>query len=469
MIDGLKPYPAYKDSGVPWLGQVPSNWNVTALRALTLVKKGRQPSRLFGPERPSGGVPYLSMNYMRSSRQEPTEFAVPEPGLVIADTGATLLLWDGANAGEFFLSRGGVVSSTSALVTPQGIASDYFFYACQIVEPHLRALTVGMGIPHVDGNVLKNLRVPVPLQIEQSAIVRFLDHADARIRRYIRAKQKLIKLLEEQKQVIIHRAVTRGLDPNVQLKPSGVEWLGHVPEHWDVQRLGRIAKVFNGATPSRMEPAYWSAGTIPWLSSGKVNDWLVQTPSEMVTDRALLECSISIVPKGAVIIGLVGQGKTRGKSALLGIDTCINQNIAAIVPADELDGKFILYFLTAFYAVLREYGRGGNQEALNCQIVSNWRVPIPTKGEQSEIIADIGSTLRGVIDAEQRIGKEIKLIREFRTRLIADVVTGKLDVREAAAKLPAEALEVEPLDEIEDALQDDSTADDIEAEAADAA
>src|SRR5207249_3263917 len=168
----------------------------------------------------------------------------------------------------------------------------------------------GATVESIEHEYLANSRIPLPPLPEQAAIVRFLDHADGRIRRYIRAKQKLIKLLEEQKQAIIHRAVTRGLDPNVRFKRSGVEWLGDVPEHWEVVRLGRIATVFNGTTPSRIQPAYWQNGSVSWLSSGKVNDYIVETASELVTERALKECSISIVPKGAVIIGLVGQGKT---------------------------------------------------------------------------------------------------------------------------------------------------------------
>jgi hypothetical protein len=113
--------------------------------------------------------------------------------------------------------------------------------------------------------------VPLPPLVEQAAIVRFLHHADRRIRRYIRAKQKLIKLLEEQKQAIIHRAVTRGLDPSIRLKPSDVEWLGEVPEHWEVWQIGHFSQVGNGSTPSRGNLAYWVGGHYPWLNSAYAN------------------------------------------------------------------------------------------------------------------------------------------------------------------------------------------------------
>jgi type I restriction enzyme S subunit len=186
-----------------------------------------------------------------------------------------------------------------------------------------------------------------------------------------------------------------------------------------------------------------------------------------VTERAMRECALSIVPSGAVIVGLVGQGKTRGKSALLGLDACINQNLAAIVPRRDVLGMYLLYFLTAHYKTLRQFGRGGNQEALNCEIVANWRVPIPAEGEQRAICSRLDGCFAEHRTAERRVAEEIKLLHECRTRLVADVVTGKLDVREAAANLPHELDEAEPLDDADAQADDEGTAADdpgVEAE-----
>ena len=286
----------------------------------------------------------------------------------------------------------------------------------------------------------------LPSLLDQTAIVRFLDYADRRIQRYIRAKEKLIALLEEQNQAIIHQAVTGHVDvrtgrPYPAYKLSGAEWLGEVPTHWTTRKLGQIAKVFNGATPSRARPVYWADGTVPWLNSSKVNEEVVVEPSELVTERALRECSISLAPSGAVVLGLIGQGRTRGMSALLGIDAAISQNLAAIVPDAILGGPFLHRLLTAFYIHVREMGRGGNQEALNCDLVSRMRLPIPPLLEQVEIAGSIESTLVKLRDSSEETMEGVSLVGEYRTRLIADVVTGKLDVRAAAAALP----EVDPL------------------------
>jgi type I restriction enzyme S subunit len=153
-------------------------------------------------------------------------------------------------------------------------------------------------------------------------------------------------------------------------------------------------------------------------------------------------------------MGMVGQGKTRGMSAFLDIDACINQNLAAIVPRRGLDGHFLHYVLTSFYKPIREYARGGNQEALNCEIISSLRVPFPKLEEQNAIVRYLDHTLRETLLAKQNAQHEIDLLREYRTRLIADVVTGKLDVR--GVELPA-------LDEA-NVLDDTDTAEDAEAD-----
>lgn len=462
MIDVPKSYPAMKDSGVPSLGQVPEHWEVRRLRNAAEMRVSNVDKRTNDDEQPVRLCNYVDvykndriktgMAFMRATatRDEIERFRL-QPGdvLITKDSEA----WNDIGIPALVQEADDDLISGYhlALLRPFSgrVEGNYLFRALQSTgvacQFHVEANGVTRyGLSH---SGIKSIWLPVPPLPEQTAIVRFLDYADRRIRRYILAKQKLIKLLEEQKQVIIHSAVTRGLDPNVRLKPSGVEWLGNIPEHWAIQRLGRVSKVFNGTTPSRMQPAYWQGGTVPWVASGKVNDWLVESPSEMVTAQAVRKCSLSLVKKGTVIVGLVGQGKTRGKSALLGLDACISQNLAAIVPRRDLSGTYLLYFLTAFYKTLREFGRGGNQEALNCEIVANWRIPIPSEREQFEICSRLNKQLGESRSAERRIVLEIGLVQEFRTRLIADVVTGKLDVREAAARLPDESGETELLDE----------------------
>jgi type I restriction enzyme, S subunit len=128
-----------------------------------------------------------------------------------------------------------------------------------------------------------------------------------------------------------------GLDPSVPMKDSGVEWLGEVPESWVVGRLGYYGTVNNGTTPSMANRDYWLDGNVPWLSSGEVNQGEVIIPSKFITIKALAECSLRLLPEGAVIVGMIGQGKTRGMSAILRITSTINQNLWSML--DRMDGS----------------------------------------------------------------------------------------------------------------------------------
>ena len=185
------------------------------------------------------------------------------------------------------------------------------------------------GLTHTG---ILSVRTPLPPLPDQRAIVRYLDHVDRRIRQYVAAKRKLIALLEEEKQAIVNRAVTRGLDPNVPLKPSGVDWLGDVPEHWETVRVGHFSKVGNGSTPSRANAAYWTDGVHPWLNSSSVNQGIIVSADQFVTNLALRECHLPRLRPGSVLVGITGQGKTRGMAAVLDIDATINQHMAFITP-----------------------------------------------------------------------------------------------------------------------------------------
>ncbi len=471
MTADLKAYPAYKDTS-SWLGLVPQGWEVRSLGSMSSSRSERRRPDLplLSVVREKGVIPRSSMAEGENHNVIPEDLSnykvVRQGDLVINKMKA----WQGSLG---IAPQEGIVSPAYYVYQLQGITQD-FAHVLFRSRPYVAffgrvsdGVRVGQWDLSIDG--MKRIPVPIPSEDEQVAIVRYLDHANRKIKRYIRAKKKLIGLLNEQKQAIVRRAVIRGLNPDVKLKASGVEWVGDIPTSWHMRKLGQIARVFNGTTPSRMHSAYWDGGTIPWLSSGKVNDYVVETPSQLITERAYKESSVSIVPRGSVILGLVGQGKTRGMSAWLNIDACINQNLAAIVPGREVDGRYLQHILTAFYKNVRELGRGGNQEALNCDIVSRLRIPLPPLDEQIALRERVEREVDGIVRMQRRVEREIALVQEYRTRLVADVVTGKLDVREAAAKLPDLAPEAEPLDEVEDVLQDDSATEDELDEVAEAA
>ncbi|MBM3553471.1 MAG: hypothetical protein FJX45_17405 [Alphaproteobacteria bacterium] len=237
MIEGLKPYLAMKDSGVPWLGDVPEHWQVGRLKSsmANVVEQTnvRQSTELYVAlehvESWTGRIRNAASDVAFDSqvkrfRTGDVLFGKLRPYLAKVARPTS----DGVCVGEFFVLRPHV-SQASAPYIEQLLRSSPIIDA-------VNSSTFGAKMPRADWGFVGGMAIVLPPLTEQGAIVHFLDHADARIRRYIGAKRKLIKLLEEEKQAIIHRAVTRGLDPNVRLKPSGVPWLGDVPEHWEVKR-----------------------------------------------------------------------------------------------------------------------------------------------------------------------------------------------------------------------------------------
>jgi type I restriction enzyme S subunit len=457
MIDGLKPYPAYKDSGVPWLGKVPEHWTVRRLKSS--VRNVIEPTAA----RRSGDL-YLALENVESwtgrirradsnmpfdsqvKRFRPGDilFGKLRPYLAKVTRPAT----SGVCVGEFLVLRPNELEASAPYI-------EQVLRSKPVIDA-VSSSTFGAKMPRADWHFIGSMAIALPPLPEQTAIVRFLDHTDRRIRRYIRAKQKQIKLLEELKAAIIHRAVTRGLDPNVRLKPSGVEWLGDVPEHWEVRRLrSLVERIDQGVSP---QAENYLADDRSWgvLKAGCVNRGLFREE-----EHKRLPASFSIDPNLAIEEGDVLISRASGSPNLVGSVGRVKSLRYRLILSDKtfrlvfrqcVDPDFMVLAMNSRY--YREQveqaisGAEGLANNLPLSSLRGFRFAIPVElSEQRGIAARVceaTSTLQGAVIRAER---EISLLREYRTRLIADVVTGKLDVREAAARLPDEAEDPEPLDE----------------------
>ena len=294
---------------------------------------------------------------------------------------------------------------------------------------------------------------PLP---EQTAIVRFLDHADRRIQRYIRAKQKLITLLEEQKQATIHQAVTGQIDvrtgqPYPSYKDSGVEWLGDVPEDWEVVPLRRVTlDSCDGPFGSGLKSSHYTEEGIRVvrlqnIGHGEFKD----SDAAFISPKYYSSLGDHSVISGDVLIAGLGDNNHPAGRACVAPENII----PAMVKADcfrfrlnqtRIQPRFTALQLTATAPVTSALlSTGATRQRTNLQATSGRAIGIPSVPEQNLIVKYITAEVSGIEDAQVAVQREIDLLREYRTRLIADVVTGKLDVREAAAELP----EVDPLAE----------------------
>ena len=448
-IANLNRYPAYKPSGVEWLGEVPAHWEVLRLGAL-LQERGEVNSHghvdnVLSVLRDRGVIPYSEKGNIGNKKSEDiTRYKVVRPDDIVVNCMNVII-------GSVGLSRyTGCLSPVYYVLTRRSEDDAHRYLSAYFrTKPFQKSLVrIGNGIlahrMRIPMELLKCEPFPRPPACEQIAIVRFLDHAERRIRCYIRAKQKLIALMEEQKQAIIHQAVTGQIDvrtglPYPAYKPSGVAWLGAVPAHWVVRRIGSFSKVGNGSTPSRNNSAYWSNGKYPWMNSASVNQGTVTKTDQFVTDAALRECHLPRVPANSVLVGITGQGRTRGMAAVLAIEATINQHMAYIAPdKNKMLSQYLCMFLGAAYRELRAISSasGSTKGALTCEDIKSFGVALPSMGEQRELLLATKRELASVEGYKTLARREIALLREYHTRLIADVVTGKLDVREAAARLP---------------------------------
>ncbi|MBK8462291.1 MAG: restriction endonuclease subunit S [Nigerium sp.] len=339
-----------------------------------------------------------------------------------------------AHAGDLVINKMKAWQGSLGLAPVDGIVSPaYFVFAADFAVPRfgeylLRsrpyvakfgAASDGVRIGQWDLNIprMRNIEVLLPPTEEQAAIVRYLAHANARIDKAIAAKRRLIALLEEQQRVRVRSLLTGSV--------------------WPLWPLGRLGRMGNGSTPSRSNPAYWDGDT-PWLNSSVVNLGVVDSADQFVTAAALTECHLPIVEPESVLVGITGQGKTRGMSAVLRIRATINQHLAFITPrAGRMRADFLHLALTAGYDELRRIsdGNGGTKGALTIADLKAFKVPLPTLDEQRRLVMDVSESAAETVLAVEKTRREIALLQEFRTRLVADVVTGQLDVRAIAATL----------------------------------
>ncbi len=444
----LKPYPEYKDSGVPWLGVVPAHWNVRKLRGMLrrVTERNRPDLPLLSVVRERGVIRRDTSTRDENHNFIPDDlsnYKVVRPGQFTMNK---MKAWQGSYG----------VSQYEGIVSPAYFIFDLaevtgrFFHTAIRSQAYVPAFTqasdgVRIGQWDLSEPRMREIVFAIPPLPEQTAIVRFLDHADRRIRRYIRAKQKLIKLLEEQKQAIIHRAVTRGLDPKVRLKPSGVEWLGEVPEHWEVSRVKNeflclnrhripLSATERGAMTIRRYDYYGASGVIDKVDEYLFDDDLLLI-AEDGANLVLRNLPLAIIARGQF---------------------WVNNHAHILKPR-----RGHLEYLAAIMEGInyQPWISGAAQPKLTQDRLMGIAIAVAPAEEQGEIISAIRKETAPLAMTIERSQREIDLLREYRTRLIADVVTGKLDVREAAARLPEETGDTEPLDEIEDDVQDSEAGD----------
>lgn len=428
-------YPEYKDSGVAWLGEVPSHWEVVPLWTLYRRTKrtGFPDEELLSVYRDFGVLVTSSRddNFNKASEDLGVYQVVNCGDLVINKMKA----WQGSVGVSAFR---GIVSPAYFVFEPlHSMSSRYLHYLfrSEVYFSVYMAMSKGIRINQwdLDPQSHSRLSVLLPPIVEQTAIAAFLDYETAKIDALIAEQEKLIELLKEKRLAVISHAVTKGLDPNAPMKDSGVEWLGQVPEHWKVMRLKFVAHVQGGVAKGR-DLSGADTISVPFLRVANVQDGYVDLNDVAYIDILATELARYSLQSGDVLMNEGGDFDKLGRGSIwLGeISPCIHQNHVFAVRPRGVHPNWLNLLTSAAYG--RFYFMSRSKQSTNLASISSTNIRefpliIPPSTEQSTISEHVEGVVDGVNALLNESQRAITLLKERRSALISAAVTGKIDVR----------------------------------------
>jgi type I restriction enzyme S subunit len=445
----FKAYPEYRESGVEWLGEVPAHWDVRRLKTVALVQlsnvdkhsvEGQESVRLcnyvdvYYNEQIAAGIEFMAAT---ATPDQVRRFSLRRGDVLITKDSES---WtDIAVPAVLAEDLPGVLCGYHlAHVRPQvGCEGAYLGRAFAAVGTRDQFRIAANGITRfgLGGDQIRTGVFAIPPVSEQRAIAAFLDRETARIDALVAKKERLIGLLHEKRTALITRAVTKGLDPNVPMKDSGVEWLGEIPAHWEAPRLWRTCTALSGGTPAKDEPGYWG-GNIPWVSPKDMKRRLIDSSEDTITERALTETGIRLIASPAVLVVVRGMILAHTfPVAVTTVPVTINQDMKALRFRTDADPPYMAWLFQGIGAallagVVEEAAHG--TKAIRMDQWRSFVVPVPPAGEQGTIAVYIDRETSKLDTLIARVREAIALLKEFRTALISAAVTGRIDVREAA-------------------------------------
>ncbi|MBV5303217.1 MAG: restriction endonuclease subunit S [Chlorobium sp.] len=428
-------YPAYRDSGVEWIGEIPGHWECIKIKHLSQVQRGASPrpiddQKYFDDE---GEYSWVRISDVTASNKylECTEQRLSEIGKTLSIP---------LQPGQLFLSIAGsvgkpIITKINCCIHDGFVyfpylkeCTDFLYYIFLSGQPFLGLGKMGTQL-NLNTDTVGSISIPVPPLDEQQAIASFLDRKTAEIDELITKKEELLKKLDEKRTALITRAVTNGLDPSAPMKESGLKWLGEIPTHWEVKKLKYVTdKVQTGTTPQSNDDEYFLDTTIIWYTPSDFSDQsLMLTDSKRKLNKIAIENGIvKIIPAGSVLV--IGIGATLGKVGLSINQCCCNQQINGISPNRLIDAKFLLYSLLIKQEIMKLISNATTLGIMNQEKTKSIQLCIPPLEEQ-QVIAEQIEKKTAIIDRQKaQVTEAIERLNEYRSALITDAVTGKMNV-----------------------------------------
>ena len=434
----MKKYDSYKDSGIEWIGEIPISWNVKKLKFIGNAIGGLTYSPNDVVEDESNGVLVL-----RSSNIQKGKLSLEDNVYVNLEISEKQTLRKGdilicsRNGSQHLIGKNICIDERTEGNTFGAFMmifrSDNYHFLNHFFNSPIFTSQSGLfltaTINQLTSSTLNNFYLALPSSIEeQKAIANYLDHKTAQIDNLIAKKELFIQLLEEERVAVINQAVTKGLDPTVPMKDSGIEWLGEIPEHWECKRIGHVSKVIRGASPRPAgDPLLFSGDFLPWITvkevTNAVGKFITGTES-FLTELGSKQTRI-LEPETLI---LSNSGATLGVPRITLIQGGINDGSVAFLSL-EVERDYLYYFFVTHTNIYREEAAGYGQPNLNTDIVKSTKIPVPPINEQIKIVSQIEVEINRFNKLLKVSANEIELLKEYKIALISEVVTGKLDVR----------------------------------------
>ena len=424
-------YAEYKDSGVEWLGEIPSHWNQTYLKYVVLINMGQSPSsedcNIDGI-----GIPFLQGNAEFGTYSPTAKNYCPIPKK-IADKGDLLFsVRAPVGALNYADMQYGIGRGLCSLKSRSSINSSFLWWVLPTYKYQLDAIATGSTFEAVSAEEVANLKFPLPTIVEQQKIANFLDHETTQIDTLIAKQEKLIELLKEKRQAVISHAVTKGLNPDVAMKDSGVEWLAKVPEHWVVAQLKfNMLDIQTGPFGSQLHAEDYIEDGIPLINPAHMINGVLVPDTQITVDQVTQErLSRHKLAVGDIIFARRGE---LGRCAIVR-----DENVGWLCGTGSLKAKlndnlipeyaYLLITSDGLVAELSLESKGSTMDNLNTETLGKVRTPVPPIEEQTAILNYVEQVSGKYKKLIENAESAIQLMQERRTALISSAVTGKIDV-----------------------------------------
>lgn len=424
-----------KDSGIEWIGEIPEEWDVIKLKYISKFQNGFSfdskdlISDYLYPVIRIGDINGDKVESISSLGVKDNnglkDYLVKKNDILIAMSGATVgkVGFVEKNMESYINQRVGIIRSEKPSFVFYNLLTKNFVN-------YIFSKSYGSAQPNISTRMIEDYPIAVPKTLSTEKIDNKIKKITININKIKETINKEIKTLEDYKNSIITEAVTKGLDKNVEMKDSGIEWIGEIPENWKLIALKHLSENYSGGTPSRNNWDYWKNGDIPWVSSGEVNKEYIYDTNEKITRLGLLNSSAKMFPKNTVLVALNGQGKTKGKTAILKINATTNQSLTGFI-CDEINlyYRYLYYKFISSYSFNRNYYSGGdNRDGIAANNLKTARLPIPSYLEQIKISDYLDKKNKLINDSISIKRKQLETLEEYKKSLIYEYVTGKKEV-----------------------------------------